>query len=837
MINCTISIWGNPNGRGYIVNGRESHLMTLADCDLRNIDGDSVYQGEYYSVMYTDRGYIISHHYILKNEGMIASEFGGMINFRDPRTVTSIAVPRGYILKGAANIFEKLRSEYYKEIGKLITIDELSSRIASALPDWEIEVSKDIKEGAIALRVNTKDERAKGIVAYSSLEDLGSYLNTLERLSYKGYKVIYFVPQISAASFAGMTAIPVFPSFTPSYRVILPDGREKIIKSLDEEIDETIRISNHEDLCLQGTIATKISDWNIQTSEDRYEYKIGKKPIPMKKTIRIDCKNEGTGTIMSDLKNILKPSLGEIKGSVLVLTGNEIETYSKSRCNIIVNSPFRDVSIKYMIVNDEPVIKIHIIQQVSFDPNAYKEQIKNRYGFDPEVLCNGIKVDTIIKKDITEALNCRITIKGSEDYESYEMSMPTDGWVPAITLKKSESKKIRFEVSNPEALKAIESGQKIEVSSFPSEKHKLRKHKFSLYTGKMQEEFDPSFLKARREYEATLKGFRPFPFELPKEIPSLPIKLDFKPTFWKSLMNNVGWIALIVMSFILGCAAGFGLKYFVDKVEEKKEVAREFDKAKSDLVNLYQKLTTVEFTSTDVKSTEDFIAQHNELKETEEYLKANTLIATANVILDLCEGNDDALNDLKGRELSKVQDSLINIIIQEEQGLNNIDQRSASLNNLMITLEAQKRKSESHTQRTEQIREDYTRLCTNLKSLSCTLDDLNKIIDFAERNIPGYNTEPKDPSYVAAYNTKLFINAFMGKKVDGTDTKDYKKLDDIERINTNRIQKLPQDAQTLFNKIIENKDEISILYPFDATFKSFEDIKMYIEDKAGITLD
>ena len=43
MANCTISIWGNPNGRGYIVNGRESDLMTFADCNIRNIDGDSVY--------------------------------------------------------------------------------------------------------------------------------------------------------------------------------------------------------------------------------------------------------------------------------------------------------------------------------------------------------------------------------------------------------------------------------------------------------------------------------------------------------------------------------------------------------------------------------------------------------------------------------------------------------------------------------------------------------------------------------------------------------------------------------------------------------------------------
>ena len=58
MTNCAISIWGNPNGRGYIVNGRESGLMTLEDCNIRNIDTDSVYPGEFYSVMYTDRAYI-----------------------------------------------------------------------------------------------------------------------------------------------------------------------------------------------------------------------------------------------------------------------------------------------------------------------------------------------------------------------------------------------------------------------------------------------------------------------------------------------------------------------------------------------------------------------------------------------------------------------------------------------------------------------------------------------------------------------------------------------------------------------------------------------------------
>lgn len=849
MANCTISIWGNPNGRGYIVNGRESDLMTFADCNIRNIDGDSVFQGEFYSVMYTDRGYIISYHYTLRDEGMIASEFGGFINFRDPRTVISIAVPRGCTLDGPVEIFDKIRDEYYNVIAKLITIDELSGRVSKVLPEWEELVSRNIVKGATALRVNTKDERSKGVVVYQNLDDVSSYLVTLERQMYKGNKLIYFVPQTSASFFAGVPAIYAPVSFVPSYRVVFPDNTVREISSLEEPIDVTVTIPNHEDLHLQGTVAAKMIEWCISSSEDCSEYVIGVRPSPMKKIVLIDCTDLGTGLPKSEL-SMLMPSVGHIEGSVLVLTGDEIDK-AHSAFNITVLAPYRRVDFRKETQADgSAVIKVQIIQRVSFNADEYIRRITSSYGFSPEIYCNGARVYGIIEKDITEARRCRITIKGSEDYEEYEMDMPLDNHLAAINLKKREGREITFEVRGAEAQEALKYGAKIEVYSSadedgdgkkggkkgePQQKPsgrpapKLKSHRFFLSSHQMEEKFDPSFLSSEREYKATMKGFKPFSFKLPKRMPTHPIELVFKPTVGTQFKKNKGWIALIVLAFLLGCGAGFGLKCWLDDIKEQREIEDALKQAKAELETLSLKLTTVEFTSSDVKALDEFIKQHDELQEDEEVATAKERMEAAAVMMDLCSGNDDALaKALKIKDLSEVQAKLLRDI-EAMLELTQFDQNSPSIEGLKNDLDAYRKANAEASADMQEKQAEFNRKCNRMNSLTCTIQQLDEIMTFARDN--GFEG---DNRYKQAEKLRRCILILTGKNSNGVKYADKQEV--LEAIdNYINDRSVPQSAIDFLKKIKANQTVVDSL-PLNAVCNSLSQVKQAIKDATGIEL-
>lgn len=852
MANCTISIWGNPNGRGYIVNGRESGLMTLEDCNIRNIDGDSVFQGEFYSVMYTDRGYIISYHYTLKDEGRIASEFGGVINFRDPRTVISIAVPRGCTLDGPVEIFEKLCEEYYNVIGKLISIDELSSRVSRALPEWEELIDRNIVKGTADLRVNTKDERAKGAVVYQNLDDVNSYLVTLERLLYKGYKVLYFVPQTSAAFFASVTPVYAPVSFVPSYKVVFPDNSVKEISSLEEPIDVTVVTPNHEDLHFQGTLAAKMTEWSVRPSEDCSEYVIGLRPVPKKKVVPIYCTDLGTGMLKPDL-TMLQPSVGHIEGSVLVLTGDEIDT-ARSAFNITVLAPYRRVDIsKETSPDGSSVIKVQIVQRVSFNVDECIRKITLAYGFSPEIYCNGARVYGVIDKDITEARRCRITIKGSEDYETYEMDMPTDNWTPAINLKKREGRKMSFEVRGAEALEALKNGAKIEVYSAASETEdsddrkggkkgkpqqkpsgkpapKLKSHRFFLSSREMEEEFDPSSMTAEREYRAVMRGFKTVTFRLPKRALN-PIELDFKPTAGTLLRKNKGWIALIVLAFLLGGGAGFGLKCLLDHFKEQREAADVLNQAKKELAALSGKLETIDFTSADVDAVESFIKQHEELKDEEEVAVAKERMEVAELIMNLCSGNDEALSKVLEVKGLKAEQAKILRDIEAMPELVQYEQNSSSLKVLKDDLDGYRKANAEASADEQEKKAQFNRMCAKLNSLTCTIQQLDEIMKFAKDN--GLEA---DQRYKQADYLRKTILVLTGKYDDPT-TENEGKSTYVVKVMTNYIEnrRVSQTAIDFLTKIKADQTVVASL-PLDADCESLSQVKMAIESATYVKL-
>ena len=97
-----------------------------------------------------------------------------------------------------------------------------------------------------------------------------------------------------------------------------------------------------------------------------------------------------------------------------------------------------------------------------------------------------------------------------------------------------------------------------------------------------------------------------------------------------------------------------------DISEDNKRYAEELAEAKTKLVALSNKLTDEDFTSTDVQNLQTFIKEHEELKGASEVETAETRIKMAESILDLCSGNDAALDALlNNTALSENQKKLL----------------------------------------------------------------------------------------------------------------------------------------------------------------------------------
>lgn len=859
---CSISIWGNPVGRGYIVN-RVSDLMTASDCEQRNIDGDSVFSGEYYSVMYTDRGYIISCHYILENEGMVASEFGGVINFRDPRTVISVAIPRSMAIKDPVRFFAMLRAKYREEIGKLITIDELSSRVARALPIWESEAEQYIEVGKSAYQIYTQDARGKAVVYYNDESAANVYLSTVERLAYKGNKVIYFAPVFNSNSFATLTPIlGITQEFIPAYTVNFPDGTSKVINSLDEPIDHTVCRPFHDDLVLQGTINSKMVDWCVVPSEDCSEYTIKKEPTPKRKVYQIDCYDSGTGLYINNFSTVtITTKIGRIEGNALVLLGEDIATVEKNGVTLSVGAPYRCVKQEIMqSAEGNPCIKMVVVQVVAFNVDEYIRQVQMKYNFAPEIYINGQRhYSGSLNIDIDKAQRCVVTIKGSVDYEPCEFKMPLDSLVIVPMLEKIVGKKITFEVKG-EALMALEKGLKITFRSEASSasdrgdakktgkndpkkggkkddkknvrkdvqprrpEHSFRVDLFNLSKGHLSHEFDHSFLSAEREYEVTLDGFKPLVYKLPKHVPSTPVALHFKPTAGTVMKNNKGWVFSIVLAFLLGAGLGFGTKVLIDYLNDKREEDQERKATLASLSEHTDKLMKTDFTAKDIKALEALLEEHKEtLSDEQEYKDAEEQVKVATAIMGLCTGNDDVETLLKDKGLSKPQITKINEIAAMPE-LAQVDQNSASLDELKKDLQAVKEKNENATAEEKQKRADFDKKCENLNNLSCTIAQLNDLISYAENN--KFTAEANYQKAVKLRNCIYTMTSRTTKGANGA-MANQMLIDNLRGYVKNN--QLPATALKFIQKVLAN-NAACVALPLDNTnLNDLQSIKTELE--------
>ena len=305
------------------------------------------------------------------------------------------------------------------------------------------------------------------------------------------------------------------------------------------------------------------------------------------------------------------------------------------------------------------------------------------------------------------------------------------------------------------------------------------------------------------------------------------IELNFKPTAGTLLRKNKGWIALIVLAFLLGGGAGFGLKCLLDHFKEQREAADVLNQAKKELVALSGKLETIDFTSADVDAVESFIKQHEELKDEEEVAVAKERMEVAELIMNLCSGNDEALSKVLEVKGLKAEQAKILRDIEAMPELVQYEQNSSSLKVLKDDLDGYRKANADEQEKKAQ----FDRMCARLNSLTCTIQQLDEIMKFAKDN--GLEA---DQRYKQADYLRKTILVLTGKYDDPT-TENEGKSTYVVKVMTNYIEnrRVSQTAIDFLTKIKADQTVVASL-PLNADCNSLSQVKQAIKDATGIEL-
>ena len=336
----------------------------------------------------------------------------------------------------------------------------------------------------------------------------------------------------------------------------------------------------------------------------------------------------------------------------------------------------------------------------------------------------------------------------------------------------------------------------------------------------MSVEFKQSDMTSERMYKAELEGFRPVSFRLPKRFFGRPIELEFRPTAGTKFKKNRGWIALIVLAFLLGIGAGYGLKCLIEHYQEQKAAEQELAEDKDKLAELTKNLTTVTFTSSDISALETFINEHEELKDEPEIKTAQDHIKIARSIISFCSGDDNAVDKLSGA--STEQAELINAI-KEMPELKSVKQNSDSLEDLKNELEAVHEAEAQAAADVESAKSVFNNKCKPLARLDCTIDQLDDIIDWATK----YSLT-KDERYKQALNLRRCIYK-MTKRNSSGDPNPEQSGDDVLATIRNRIKNkdVPSEALEFFESL-NNDTAVHAALPLDPKYNSLDAISKAI---------
>ena len=261
---------------------------------------------------------------------------------------------------------------------------------------------------------------------------------------------------------------------------------------------------------------------------------------------------------------------------------------------------------------------------------------------------------------------------------------------------------------------------------------------------------------------------------------------------------------------------------------DQKAIEEALKNARKDLTVLSTKLTTVDFTSSDVKALDEFIKQHDELQEDEEVATAKERMEAAAVMMDLCSGNDEALakaltiKGLSAEQAKHLRD------IEAMPELMQFDQNSSSLEDLKNDLnEHRKANAEASADQQAKIAQ-FDKMCARLNSLTCNLQQLDEIMTFAKDN--GFEG---DNRYKQAEKLKLCILWLNNKNSAGATLYADSKMimGYIDNYITNNW--VPSSSIDFLRKVKANQSAVASLPIDKKVCNSLSQVKQAIEAQIG----
>ena len=225
-----IRIWANPQGFMEVTRQLPSVIFTPEEKRAFNPDSyDPITAPEFFSIFYAKKSYVISYHFFVS---------GSKLQFRDNRTILSVAIPRGYSLgtpidssqlntelqTNIINIFSDLKRKYEE----LFTdINELSNSLTLEVPGWISEYSNELVTDSLQPIINIPGTtNAKGYVLYDSSIVLRQFLEAPVRMEFNRASLMLILPfesvQQNAAFLQSFSFVKAEPKYRAKYSVFFP---------------------------------------------------------------------------------------------------------------------------------------------------------------------------------------------------------------------------------------------------------------------------------------------------------------------------------------------------------------------------------------------------------------------------------------------------------------------------------------------------------------------------------------------------------------------------------------------------------------------------------------
>lgn len=573
--NIQIRIWANYKD---FAEATEKVPLRILPDNYREIFSPDRYREiiceNYHSFLYTQDAICINFHTLVPSTQRL----------RDQRIVITLAVRRGYQLEqDPAELLSAIRRDFLAFINDKSlffepdNVNGIEDKIISKIEEWEDAISVTIEDEQ--LRINrSNDTKGTALVAYKNSDDFDAYVKKPARPEYKGFRLVFIVPDESKMAFGRyeMKELSVSPIYTPSYSVYLPAYDPNIpiatIHSLGDVINVRKEKKYHKPLELNGSLQDNWLLWKVSRTADGEGYNLGITFDADSKVYKLDFDK------LSDPFSKFSfgwGKLGIVPSPSLILTGDELgKTIDKN----LVNSRSEQYVVKDVQCKGD-TIAISWIERFQYNIPNVRDYIYRKYKFTPSItiINNGSKQTEKKWWDGSPKDYTLVITDESGTYEKKQCSMETP--LSDIKLEKKSGIKIKFfwrdnikvDTEHPISFTIPNDNQRIE-----------RKAEL---LGEEVEFFSTG------SYTISLKGYKPIDESLRvrKESDGTIEYLRFKPTFKTRIKANVIPIVMIILLIMGSILGGYFIRIYFPNLPPKVEIVNNDNVREHPIVQTYVK--------------------------------------------------------------------------------------------------------------------------------------------------------------------------------------------------------------------------------------------------------